>query len=159
MMFIVVCGMFSLWHVGSSSLTRDWTQAPRFGSVVLVTGPPRRSQNSFFFSCQSYLHLYPLQGLKWPCWHPLLLERTPVRCNSSGSPPETRIVFLRFSKWLLLSWGKEKENILKESFSLLPSLLLFPRLSFSLSVVLSSAMASVTTPYLYRTSLQDSLAS
>ena len=29
-----------LWHVGSSSLTRDHTQAPCTGSRVLATGPP-----------------------------------------------------------------------------------------------------------------------
>ena len=33
-----------LWHVGSSSLMRDRTQAPCIGSAVLATGPPEKSQ-------------------------------------------------------------------------------------------------------------------
>ena len=32
-----------MWHLGSSSLTRDQTQLPCIGSAVLATGPPGKS--------------------------------------------------------------------------------------------------------------------
>ena len=40
-MFIYLFGCAGSWlqHVGSTSLTRDGTQAPCIGSTVLATGP------------------------------------------------------------------------------------------------------------------------
>ena len=42
-LIFVLRNFFFLWHVGSSSLTKDWTWAPCTGSSVLTTGPPGKS--------------------------------------------------------------------------------------------------------------------
>ena len=48
---------FKLWPVGSSSLTRDWNQAPCIGSSVLTTGPPGKSSHYLSaFSAHSLLN-------------------------------------------------------------------------------------------------------
>ena len=36
-------GIFKLEHVGSRSLTRDWTQTPCTGNAILATWPPGKS--------------------------------------------------------------------------------------------------------------------
>ena len=54
----------SLWHVGSSSLTRDGTQSPCTGRAVLATGPPEKSIFIFFPPlCPSLLPSLPLSFL------------------------------------------------------------------------------------------------
>ena len=46
-MLFICCSGFQLQHVGSSSLTRDWTWALSIGSTVLATGPPGMSHMIF----------------------------------------------------------------------------------------------------------------
>ena len=47
------CNMHSQsWHAGSSSLTRDRTQALSIRSSALATGPPRKSRNIVSYCCQ-----------------------------------------------------------------------------------------------------------
>uniref|UniRef100_A0AC11D823 Uncharacterized protein n=1 Tax=Ovis aries TaxID=9940 RepID=A0AC11D823_SHEEP len=47
--FVAACGFFSLWHVGSGSLTSDGTWAPCIENTeFLDTGPPGKSlENNF----------------------------------------------------------------------------------------------------------------
>ena len=45
-----------LWHAGSSSLTRDWTQAPCTGSRVLAIRPPGKSPHHLL-NCLSTQYL------------------------------------------------------------------------------------------------------
>ena len=47
----ICCIGSQLQHVGSSSLTRDWTWAPSIGSTVLATGPPGMSLMKIFALC------------------------------------------------------------------------------------------------------------
>ena len=47
-----------LWHVGSGSLTRDWTQAQCIGSRVLTTGPPGKSSACLFAAPPAYWELF-----------------------------------------------------------------------------------------------------
>ena len=49
---ILSCGLRTqLWHVGSGSVSRDWTQAPlRWECGVLATGPPQKSLRIPFLS-------------------------------------------------------------------------------------------------------------
>ena len=60
-LFLFGCIGSQLQHVGSSSLTRDRTQAPCIGSAVLATGPPGNSLN-FFLDVNVCFGIFCLTG-------------------------------------------------------------------------------------------------
>ena len=69
-----------LWHVESSTPTRDWTQAPCKGECgVSVTGPPGKFRAShFWFYIQVNLCLWP--STQMPSQTPELSTRTRRTC-------------------------------------------------------------------------------
>ena len=48
---VAACGIFSLGHVGSSTLTRDWASAPRTGSTESQPPDHQRSPWIWAFEC------------------------------------------------------------------------------------------------------------
>ena len=84
-----------LLHVESSSLTRDWTQAPFTGKLIIIaTGPPESPQRTTFLASSQVMLMPLVQGPHfenyWNKWFYIQLICKPeiiivLRCEEKGT--------------------------------------------------------------------------